>query len=689
MPLSASARSTLDALCRRIVPHAYEATEPLDLGAEIDRRLAGLEPAAERQIDLLLRFLNTRVGALLLTGRGRALSGMSDAELDRLFDKWQRSPKPSRRTVWQALRRLILASYYSTPVAHASIGYLGPPHRRLPRYDWEGPPVGTSTDSEPIMRVASSVDRIAVFDTFAPPPDPPAALLRAIRRGEALRGDQRVSCDVCIVGSGAGGAVAAARLAAAGLDVVVLEEGPFVPPAEMNEDEAEMTARLYADGGARATSDLAFTLLQGRNVGGGGTVNWMLMLRPNDWVLDEWEHRHGAELLGAHTLLPALEGIEREVHARRVPDDAHAPFNRVILDGARRLGWEAHGGAINAEGCIRAGVCGLGCRYGAKRGAFAVHLPMAAAHGARIYADTRVAHITTQRGAAGGSLKRVIATTFDRERRARIGRLTVEARTVMLAAGAIGTPAILQRSGLGGGGVGRFLRLHPTTGVLADYGRPMYNAAGIPQSAVCTEFIRGADGFGFWIECPPLPPGLAAAALQGFGARHREYMVGFERRAALIVLVRDGADGTSQGEVRAGRRGATVIRYRLGQREKAMLRDGIAAAARLHLAAGAISARSVHIDARPLRTEADLAAEAALPIEPNLISLFSAHVNGTCRIGTDPGNSGCTPEGERHGAPGIFVCDGSILPSAPGVNPHATIMAAASLVAERVAARHR
>jgi choline dehydrogenase-like flavoprotein len=132
-----------------------------------------------------------------------------------------------------------------------------------------------------------------------------------------------------------------------------------------------------------------------------------------------------------------------------------------------------------------------------------------------------------------------------------------------------------------------------------------------------------------------------------------------------------------------------VIRYRLGEREKVMLRDGIAAAARLHLAAGARSARSVHIDARPVRTEAELAAEAALPIEPNLISLFSAHVNGTCRIGTDPGSSGCSPEGERHGAPGIFVCDGSILPSAPGINPHATIMAAASLVAERIAARRR
>jgi choline dehydrogenase-like flavoprotein len=687
MPLSPAARRTLEALCRRIAPPPGTTSPPIDLVGEIDRRLIGLEPATERRIDMLLRFLDTRLGALLLTGRARPITRQTDGELDGTLDAWQRSPRAARRSVWQALRRLILASYYTTPAAHASIGYLGPPHRRLPRYEWEGPPVGRPSAAEPIVRVASAIERIALFDTFSPPPPTPAAFAAALVRGRDVRGEHVVRCDVCVIGSGAGGGVAADRLARAGRSVIVLEEGPFVASAEMNEDEAGMTARLYADAGARATADLAFTLLQGRNVGGGATINWMIMLRPQPSVMHEWAVDHGAELLGEAQLGPALARIEAEVHARVVPADAHAPYNRVILDGAARLGWRASAAAINADGCIRAGTCGLGCRYGAKRGAHALHLPRAAEHGARIYDDTRVDRIEVARGRAGGALKRIVATTFDRSRRAPAGRLIVEASTVVLAAGAVGTPVILQRSGFGGGGVGRFLRLHPTTAVFGEYDRPMYNAAGIPQSAVCTEFLQGENGHGFWIECPPITPGLAAAALQGFGDVHRQRMTGFERRAALIVLVRDGVERhVSNGDVAARRNGSARIRYRLGAAEKRLLGAAVAAAARLHLAAGAGHATSLHIDAPAIRTEHDVEAAAALGFEPNRVSLFSAHVNGTCRMGVDPRSSGCTPDGERHGVKGIYICDGSLLPSAPGVNPHATIMAAASLVADRIAA---
>jgi choline dehydrogenase-like flavoprotein len=683
-----AARRTLDALCRRIVPAAYEGAGALDIVAEIERRMHGLDPATERQLDRLLRFLATRIGAWLLTGSAVAIPTQTAAQLDATLDRWQRSPRPSRRAAWQALRRLVLASYYTTPAAHAAIGYLGPPHRRLPRYAWEGPPVGEPSAAEPIARVATASDRLAVFDDFAPPPPMPDALLRAISRGRDISGERVVRCDVCVVGSGAGGAVVAARLAAAGRDVVIIEEGPFVSYAEMNEDEATMTAMLYADGGARTTNDLSFTLLQGRNVGGGGTINWMIMLRPRPWVMDEWQREHGTTLLGENELVPALDRIERETGARLVPEDAHAPANRVILDGAARLGWQATPAAINADGCIRAGICGLGCRYGAKRGALGVHLPAAAAHGARIFDDTRVARILIGRNGAGRTRKRVAARTLDRQSRRLPCRLTIEAATVVLAAGAVGTPSILQRSGLGGGGVGRFLRLHPTTAVFAEYDRAMQAGPGIPQSALCTEFLHGDDGYGFWIESPSITPGLAAAAIQGFGAAHRSLMVGSERQAALIVLVRDGAArGASQGEVVARRGGAVTIRYRLGAHERRRLAEGLRAAARLHFAAGARAATTLHVGAPRMRTVDDIEAAVALGFEPNLISLFSAHVNGTCRIGTDPATSGCTPDGERHGARDVFVADGSLLPTAPGINPHATIMAAASLVAARILAK--
>jgi hypothetical protein len=260
----------------------------------------------------------------------------------------------------------------------------------------------------------------------------------------------------------------------------------------------------------------------------------------------------------------------------------------------------------------------------------------------------------------------------------------------VLAGGAVGTPSLLERSALGGGGVGRWLRLHPTTGVLGRYGHPVFPAAGVPQSAVCAEFLRGDDGYGFWIESSPLRPGLAAAALQGFGARHRAHMLDFLRISPLIVLVRDGADRQrSAGDVRVDRAGRVRIRYRMGNVERRMMVRGMQAAARLHLACNADYALTLHIDGTAIRTERDVEQIALHAVAPNRLSLFSAHVNGTCRMGTDPQRSGATAEGERHGCRDLWIADGSLFPTAPGVNPQLAIMALASLVADRIIERVR
>ncbi|HEV2145997.1 MAG TPA: GMC oxidoreductase, partial [Longimicrobiaceae bacterium] len=271
------------------------------------------------------------------------------------------------------------------------------------------------------------------------------------------------------------------------------------------------------------------------------------------------------------------------------------------------------------------------------------------------------------------------------------GRVTVEAPIVVLAGGAVGTPALLQRSGMGGGGVGKWLRLHPTTVVSGLYDRTMYQSGGIPISSVCDEFIRGdGDGYGFWIECPPLYPAVSAVALPGFGARHREAMETLPRLCTMIVLTRDGADrARSSGEVRVDRRGRTRIRYRLAAADGRMALRGIEAAARIQLAAGAEEVATLHADECRIRCAAELGEIARRGFAPNRLGLMSAHVNGTCRIGRDPDTSGCSPSGERWRVPGLYVCDGSLLPTAPGVNPQETIMALASVVAERIHARHR
>jgi len=278
---------------------------------------------------------------------------------------------------------------------------------------------------------------------------------------------------------------------------------------------------------------------------------------------------------------------------------------------------------------------------------------------------------------------------IDRSTAAARHTVTVDAPIVVLAGGAVGTPAILQRSGLGGGGVGRYLRLHPTSAVVGAYDRQMYPAAGVPQSALSDEFLRSDDGYGSWIESSGFLPGLASVAVPGFGDEHRHVMKQFPRLGVLIVLTRDGADrARSDGEVRVDRRGRVRIHYRVAERTARTLHEGLVAAARLHLAAGAVEALTLHNTAVRVRTERDTDAILRAPRGSNQLSMFSAHVNGTCRLGTDPRTSGCTPDGERHGVPGLYIADGSILPTAPGVNPQETIMALATIIARRIADRH-
>lgn len=682
LPLSSSRRATLDALCRRIVPTC---PPEVDLGAEVEARLAAGEARTALQVARLLTLFDHPATGALLSGRPRRFVHLPPEEQDAWLRAWEGSGIALRRTVFQALRRLVLSTFYALPGSQAGIGYLGPFHDRAPAYPWEGALSGTPSDAEPVARVPDP--------SRAPPPPPGAAtavLRAAVVRGGTLPPDARIRADVCVVGTGAGGAVAAARLAEAGHEVVLLEEGGCWTADELTEREAEMVPRLYADAGARATDDLAVSILQGRAVGGGTAVNWLLMLRTPPWVLEEWRREHGTVGMSAAELAPVFARVEAETHTRSVPDEAHNPVNRILLEGAAGLGWSVRSASVNARGCMRSGMCGLGCRYDARQGAAVTYLPRALAAGARLYADVRVDRLELAETGGAAPLKRVRGTSLDPATGKPRGRVTVEAPVVVLAAGAVGTPALLQRSGMGGGGVGKWLRLHPTSVVAGVYGQTVYGAGGIPLSAVCDEFLRGdGDGYGFWIECPPFYPAISSAAIPGFGARHREVMEAFPRLASTIVLVRDGADRErSSGEVSVDRHGRARIRYRLAPADGRTLLRGLEAAARIHFAAGAEEVMTLHADACRMASAGEVGSIRQRGYAPNRLGLLSAHVNGTCRIGRDPATSGCSPAGERWGVPGLYVCDGSLLPTAPGVNPQETIMALATVVAEGIHARH-
>jgi choline dehydrogenase-like flavoprotein len=623
-------RLALEALCRTIVPAAFENERTADLASHVAARIGDLSSYQQQRATMALRLFASRVLTLLVLGRAVPFASLGDDARSALLAACAVHRIAAIRLLLSSVRRLILHTHYGRPEST-------PP--RQVEYAWEGP----------ITRPRTSTRQV-----------PP---------GVSHGGSGALRTRVCIIGSGVGGAMAAAILAEAGHDVVILEDGGYYTAADFGEDETHALRTLYADGGLRSTDALNVSILQGRCAGGGSTVNWMVMLRTPEWVIDEWQREHGTEDMDSAAMRAAFEQFERDSNVHPVPDEAHSPANRVILDGAAKLGWSAHAASINTRDCMRIGSCGLGCPYDAKQGALLTYLPRALNAGARLICDARVHGIARK-----GTGYRVSA-----------GALTVDADIVILAAGAVGTPTLLQRSSLAPRGTGRNLRLHPTTAVVGIYDHPMYAATGIPLTTYCDEFVRLDGDYGHWIETPPFRPGLAAVALPGFGEPHRRYMRQFPNIAPLIILARDGAPtGPSVGSVTL-RGGDPRIDYRLGSADRESLLHGMESAARLHFACGAQSVLTLHGRETLLTSLNDLEKIRAANASIGDPALFSAHVNGTARIGRDPRTSACRPDGQVHGHTGLYVMDGSLLPSAPGVNPHETIAAVTMILAGKLA----
>jgi choline dehydrogenase-like flavoprotein len=661
-----------------VVPHAFEDPRRGErLVTRLGDFVAAMPERKRLDIQRALGILGSRAAPMLAWRLPIPLRKRTAASAALILDAWLHSRIGACRTVAQAVRRLILFVEYSSPQAHAEIGYRGPYHPRGPSAPWEGALGGPPNDAEPTKR--------SLTPAAASKPAPQPAKLTPF----TIADSSVLKADVVVIGSGAGGAVAAARLAEDGHDVLIVEAGGLKSGPEFDENESRLYRALYAEQGHRATDDLGVSIVQGTGVGGGTTVNWMVMLRTPEWVLDEWATYHGTEGMRAADLQRWFEKVEEETHTRTVPDDAHSPSNQVILSSAAALGWSAFPARINAKGCVRTGFCGYGCRVGAKQDGLRTYLPRAQTAEARLLTNARATRIELIEREGSFPKKRVTLRHSPPGHVA--GEVVVEAPVVIVAAGAVETPALLQRSDLAGEAVGKFLRLHPTTGAVGVYPHEMYGAGGIPLSAVCDQFLQiDPAGYGSWIESVPIHPALTAASMPGIGARHRETMMQFSNLGTLIVLTRDGANrGVSNGEVRARDDGSVSIRYALDPADARHMEAGLVAAARLHFAAGATEVRSGHSHPVVITNPGDAEQLKGRHVGANEIALFSAHVNGTCRMGSSRRSAGCDPNGEVFGAPGVFVADGSLMPTAPGVNPQETIMVLASVVAERISARRR
>ncbi|MGD8322153.1 MAG: GMC oxidoreductase, partial [Gemmatimonadota bacterium] len=446
---------------------------------------------------------------------------------------------------------------------------------------------------------------------------------------------------------------------------------------EFTGDELDMASALYADDGGFLTAEGSMTLAFGRAYGGSTVVYTGTSLPPPKRVIRTWaipDLDHGDLVRRARRY-----AAENNVHL--LPDEEINENNRLFVEGAVRAGYEPHQFPVNVRGCLGSSLCNLGCPNGAKQGTHQVQLPRAEAEGVEVVTRAEVLRVEE---------RSVLLEVHPRPPGAKgaasewsPGRYRVSAGTVVVAGGAVGSSALLLRSGLGRDlpRLGMGFTAHPAFILVAEHERPIGNDVGHPKSFYVD---RGAEE-GFVLETCMYFPFVTAKNLTGFGPDHEGFMRAFPRLQMILVLACDkAADGN---RVTVDRHGAPVVRYRFTPTVVERMVAATRAAARIFFASGALRVHAPPADPPLLeRDEADRLDTriAARHFLPGRISVSAAHLMGGCGMGRDATDSVTDAWGRVHGRPWLRVADSSLFPDSIEINPYLTIMSLADRVADGI-----
>jgi choline dehydrogenase-like flavoprotein len=601
--------------------------------------LAKVASAGDRNRMLAtLRALDTRAGAMALSGRPVPGSWLSPAEAERLIQRWSTSRLADLRYLAGELIALSMAALYGHPGPEwERIGYPGPP----------GPPPNTPKTIDPVQ-----VER-----------------------------DEELVCDVVIVGSGAGGGCAAGVLAEAGLDVVVLEKGDYHNESDFTQIEGEGFRDLYLYGGTLTTSDGGIRLFAGSTLGGGTVVNWATSWKTPEPVLREWAQVSGVDAFASGELEESLDVVSQRLHVN-LDSSASGPRDELMENGLKRLGWHVDSMPRNVKGCSQDEACGFctyGCRIGAKQTSLLTYLQEAADRGARMVTGADVRKVSIDDGRATG-VEAVVGTH----------KVTVKARAVVAAGGSIETPALLLRSGLAGQ-VGHNLRLHPATAVAGIFDETIGMWGGVGQARYSNELDGPWNGgYGPTLETGPAHAGAWATVLPWSDAStHRRIMADYSRTSMVGFPSRD----LGSGRVKIDKKGTPVVDYKVSVEDEKRIAGGVIAAGKVLEAAGARRIFTLHRQAIDYEPNGPAAHEAwaretrERGYRNGQLRMFSMHQMGSCRMGVDPGASAIDADNESHDVKDLYVMDASTFPTPSGVNPMISIYGIAHRAATKLAQR--
>jgi choline dehydrogenase-like flavoprotein len=497
-----------------------------------------------------------------------------------------------------------------------------------------------------------------------------------------LTKDRREDVDVCVIGSGAGGATVAKELAAAGRSVLILERGGNYDPAlDFDQREDDMLAKIDGSRGLGASEDYSLNLTFGNCVGGATVHYWADTYRTPPDRLDHWARAYGVEGHSFEDLLPWFKKLETDLHVEPAPEHLRNRNNQLFKRGLEALGWHGHPVPQARKNCASSGYCMQGCTYNAKMSMLVTYVPAAIARGARVFADCEVTSVTVENGRAVGAEARVI----DRATLKPTGeKIRVRSKAVVVAAGGYGSAVILMKSKIPNrsGQLGRNLHVNPCSFVHALFDEDVILWRNIPAAWGCDRFrlasrdaTRYVEG-GYLLMPNQLGPSSMAALLPGFGAEHRALMDQYRRIGGTIAWI----DDEWPGEIRISADGTPLYRFTPRNDDVLKLRDSMKKGCLVMLAAGA--KRCILPDGTVIRDEREVKRIDDLSLAPGRLSFPAPHPAGACRMGPNPDLSVVNAHNECHDVRNLFVCDPSVFPTAVSVDPSETIIAFSYVAAE-------
>ena len=494
---------------------------------------------------------------------------------------------------------------------------------------------------------------------------------------EALDGSSEWEADVVVIGTGAGGAAAAYTLASRGLAVLMIEEGRYYDRRDFSGRLTEVIPKLYrASGATMALGNAMIPVPVGKSVGGTTTINSGTCLRTPDAVLNEWV-ASGLTTLTPANLQPYFEQVEAVLQVQPADPRYVGEIGNLIGRGAHALGLQqAHPLNRNAAGCDGQGLCQFGCPTDAKQSTNVSYVPRALAAGAFLLTGLKAEQLLWDNRQITG----LCATGIDHNGIRKT--VHVKAPHVVVAMGTFFTPLFLQRNGIRHHWLGRNLSLHPCGAVSGYYPDHTFDHAHrIPQGFGVADLA--SEGILFEGGTPPF---AAHGLLNPFvGAEYVDFAEQWQHTGYFGFMIRD----ESRGSVRRGLHpDVPLIRYNMHDTDFARFKKGLKILAQMHLRAGA---RSIHLPghfAMPrIHNEKELDALLAKRLKPSEFAITAYHPLGTARMAANPRDGVIDEQHRVFGTSGLYVMDGSAVPSSLGANPQVTIMALATRAAAQLADR--